>query len=159
VICFTICKSYKTWYIFAIWIFQFCTQVTHQQIFQVNTVTGLLFCNDCVNWSKNAVDEEQWGVLLYLYRKNFEPCPWTLQLSQALLIRKRFEMSKNSSWTFQPLEMRILHCLRTSSDTASYPRRLEFCYMYFFQAEWQYPVLLCHSAFNVLYSPKCFCRL
>ena len=81
-ICFTICKSYKTWYIFAIRMFQFCLQVTCQQILPVNTVTGLLFCNDCVNSSKSAVDEEQWGVLLYLYREKYEPCPWTLQLSQ-----------------------------------------------------------------------------
>lgn len=39
--------------------FQFCMQVTHQHIFQVNTVTGLLFCDDCVNLSKSAVDEEE----------------------------------------------------------------------------------------------------
>jgi len=38
----------------------------------------------------------------------------TAAVTEALLIRKRFEMSKNSSWTFQPSKMRTLHCLRTS---------------------------------------------
>jgi len=38
----------------------------------------------------------------------------TAAVTEALSIRKRLEMSKNSSWTFQPLEMRTLHCLRTS---------------------------------------------
>ena len=40
--------------------------------------------------------------------------PNTAAVTEALSIRKRFEMPKNSSWTFQPLEMRKLHCLRTS---------------------------------------------
>lgn len=44
---------------------------------------------------------------------------WTMSLNtaavtEALSIRERCEMSKNSSWTFQLLEMRTLHCLRTS---------------------------------------------
>ena len=44
---------------------------------------------------------------------------WTMSLNTtavtgALSIRKRCEMSKNSSWTLHLLEMRTLHCLRTS---------------------------------------------
>jgi len=38
----------------------------------------------------------------------------TAAVTEALSIRKRCEMSKNSSWTFQLSEMRTLHYLRTS---------------------------------------------
>jgi hypothetical protein len=51
---------------------------------------------------------------LWLYTEFWTMSPNTAAVTEALSIRKRFEMSKNSFWTFQPLEMRTLHCLRTS---------------------------------------------
>ena len=54
----------------------------------------LLSCNNCVKSSKSAVDEEQWGVLLCLYRENCEPCPQTPQSSQ-----KNYQLGK--VWSVQ----------------------------------------------------------